>query len=122
MATEKAARARWLLAARRVVLGMALVLVLLPFSFWVCCPTTGSLFEWKYRYRVRVGMTVGEVEAILGRGERQEWVGWTPDGEGGMVPFVRGDEFLLWEEDGLEIWTGIRDGKVCDKQFWASSL
>jgi hypothetical protein len=36
---------------------------------------------------------------------------------------VEGEQFYLWNGDtNLEVWVGLRDGKVCDKWFWAPSL
>src|SRR5262245_8497153 len=98
-------------------------LLVLPISCCVCCHTTGSFFELKYRYRVKVGMTLAEVENILGPGERQESQPGMPDYKGGSIPVVQGDEFYVWKaDDDLAIWVGLREGKVHDKWFWAPSL
>jgi hypothetical protein len=117
----EAAMSRRVFSLRRVGC-FGLLLLCLPLSCCVCCPQTGTRFEWKYRYRVRVGMTLDEVEAVLGPGRKEEGPPGTPDYKGGSVPLVRGEEFYVWERDGLEIWVGLEDGKVCDKYFDFPSL
>jgi hypothetical protein len=110
------------LRKKKVVLATCLLLVFMPLSCCVVCPRTVTVFEWKYRYRVKAGMTLGKLEAILGPSQPEEAPPGTLDWKGGTVPFVRGDEFYVWERDGLEIWVGLRGGRVCDKWFWAPSL
>ena len=100
------------------LVGFGLLLVLLPCSWCVCCPETGTTFEWKYRYRVRNGMTLAEVEAVLGPGQQREGPPQTRDG-----PVIQGDEFYYWYgENGKEIYIGFRGGKVCDKWFWPANF
>jgi hypothetical protein len=113
-----------LLALRKkeVVLATCLLLVFMPLSCCVVCPRTATVYEWKYRYRVKAGMTLAELEAILGPGQPEEAPPGRPDWKGGTVPLLRGDEFYVWEHDWLEIWVGLRGGKVCDKWFDAPSL
>jgi hypothetical protein len=110
------------LGMKKVVLASCLLLVFMPLSCCVVSPRTATVFEWKYRYRVKAGMTLAELEAVLGPGQPEEAPPGTPDWKGGSVPLVRGDEFYVWEHGGLEIWVGLRGGKVCDKWFDAPSL
>jgi hypothetical protein len=94
-----------------------LVVVLLAAYWCVSCPDTLTLFEWKYRYRVHEGMTLAEVESVLGPGKP----GGPRDGPDEIQP---GEAFGLvdrqsyyWEWGGMEIWVAFRDGRVVSKSF-----
>jgi hypothetical protein len=70
-------------------------------------------------------MTLSQVEAILGPGQRIE-ADRVPQGtqEGNSVPVVHGNEYFEWEikEVGIEIVVALSNGKVCDKWYWEPSL
>lgn len=103
----------------RILFGcISLVLLLTGIWFCGCCPETGTVFEWKYRYRIKVGMTLHEVESILGPGTECSQPPQTADG-----PVIRGEKFYYWKHgNGSDIWIGLREGKVYDKWFWAMPL
>jgi hypothetical protein len=89
------------------------------------CPRTGTVFEWKYRYRIKTGMTLAEVESILGPGKQEKTKPGTMDQKGFSVPVLQGEELYVWEQDGYlweltgsRIWVGFQDGKVCDKHLY----
>src|SRR5262245_2834758 len=90
---------------------------------WLC-PWTATALEYRYRYRLRGGMTLGEVEAVLGEGEyrprgisqrRGQW------GDGHWTEIVvEGDtEFYLWKQGEMEVWVGFLDGRLVHKWFHA---
>lgn len=65
--------------------------------------------------RVRVGMTIAEVEAVLGPGTLVDSVPWS-----GSQPVVRGDVFYRWTATavyGEEAIVGFKDGAVVDKWY-----
>jgi hypothetical protein len=82
---------------------------------------TGTAFEWKFLFRIKSGMTLEEVEGILGPGiESQSPV--LSYGNGDLRTAVRGEHIFLWEKDAMKIWVGFEAGRVCNKWFWAPSL
>ena len=98
-----------------------LAVVLLPLVTWVAfcccfCPT-GTWFEITCCFGVRTGMTLEEVEGILGPGEPRAWPPWNRNGYS-----VQGEVFYVWEEEAGDFWIGMRDGRVVDKRFKAPSL
>jgi hypothetical protein len=81
--------------------------------------------------KIEIGMTLDEVEAILGPGKQISVADVTavpgaPDAErkGDLYLRLDGDQFFRWKETetGTEILVGVRNGKVCDRDYWASSL
>jgi hypothetical protein len=81
--------------------------------------------------KITLGMSLDEVEAILGPG-RQIPVGSVTRGRGSpsaretwnLDLVIDGDQFFEWRDDehGKRIELGMRDGKVCDKFFWEPCL
>jgi hypothetical protein len=62
---------------------------------------------------IREGMTLAEVQAILGNGRR---VNDVPIGASG--PVVRGDVFYFWRGPVPEgLYVGFQDGAVVDKRY-----
>jgi hypothetical protein len=111
---------RRLLSKKRVFLALG-SLILLPVSCCICCPSTLTPFEWQYRYRIHVGMPLRDAEAILGPAKAEE----APPGlrhDDGIRPVVQGEQFYVWEKDGMEIWVGVRGGVICAKYFDFPSL
>jgi hypothetical protein len=55
-------------------------LLLLASLCWcgVVCPRTGTIFEWKFRYRIKTGMTLAVAESVLGppagKNPRRGWL------------------------------------------------
>jgi len=94
-----------------------LVAMLLAAYWWLSCPDTLTLFEWKYRYRFHEGMTLAQVEPVLGPGKP----GGARDGPDEIQP---GEAFGLadrqsyyGERGGMEIRVAFRDGRVVSKSF-----
>jgi hypothetical protein len=82
---------------------------------------------WGKYHRIRSGMTLAEVEAIMGPGQRisREYVPRVPpyvkpQQGGDFATVVDGDEFYEWNylrTNGPAIYVGFRDGKVSDKHW-----
>jgi hypothetical protein len=137
-----------------VTLGVVLIGACL---FWKSL--LGGLLDWVFGdspayqnyQRLQVGMTVAEVEAILGPGtpvkqadvpqmvvpvnpadaeasrDRARRAGVVPtarDYPTRNKPVVEGDSILIWEDANKQwrILVGFREGKVCEKDFWELSL
>src|SRR5262245_6350040 len=78
----------------RVSLGFAIIATLGPVSCCLLCPASGTYFEWKYRYRIHEGMTLSEVEGVLGQGTQS----MSPRGPRDE-PVVACDEFYIWSDN-----------------------
>ena len=84
-------------------------------------PGSPSAFERHLRH-VHEGMTLGEAEAVLGKGEYRrrgmtEHAGRPPGDWREIV--VEGDtEFYLWRHGRLEIWLGFRNGRLVHRFFY----
>ena len=119
--SDRCQRRRFLtvLAGLAVLLGW--LALLLPFVWigfcFLFCPT-GTLFEFNCRYRIHVGMTLEEVEHLLGPAEEEAF----PPEEKDRGPVVEGDRYYCWDGRGGEFHIGIRNGRVSGKWFWAPSL
>jgi hypothetical protein len=94
-------------------------------SINTCCqltrlyPRARTYLAWQYhfQYQIHIGMPLSEAEGILGPAPKEE----NPPGlrfDDGIRAAVQGDEFYRWERRGMEIWVGVRDGKICDKWFY----
>ena len=70
--------------------------------------------------KIKVGMILDEVEAILGPGTKAE----QPPEEQGRGPVIHGDHFYRWEscKSGQEIYLAFKNGKVYEKWYWEPSL
>jgi hypothetical protein len=103
--------------ALRLAAAAGLLAMLLGGFWWVSCPDTLTYFEWKYRYRVHEGMTLAEVEAVLGPGQ--------PDREDGEGDVVRPGEAVRivdtqtysWHRGRMRIRVDFRGGRVASKGF-----
>jgi hypothetical protein len=106
---------------RNVILGLILGVLLAAVSCCVLFSILGIGFSWKYHYRIKIGLTLAEVENTLGPGEERKGPPHTPDGS-----VIQGDVFYVWQDDpiggGSAIWLGFREGNVCDKWLWEPSL
>src|SRR5581483_8816321 len=98
--------------SRRKAVFAALAALALAGWLWLFWPWAHTLFE--FHCRLRAGMTLAEVEAVLGEGERELAPPGVGDG-GSIRPAVQGDTFYRWERGGNEIWLGLRGGRVVDK-------
>ena len=81
-------------------------------------------FQDRFRHGLHEGMTLGEAEAVLGKGEfrtrgRTEFRG-NPEGDWGVMVVKEDTEFYLWRRDGMEIWLGFLDGRLVHKFFYAN--
>jgi hypothetical protein len=105
---------RRLLTKPRVFLALTLLLsVTLAVSFVRLCPLGRTL--WNYHVRIHHGMSLSEVESILGPGVQEVSPPdlRLPDGQ--IRPALRGETFRFYLGAGMAIWVGFREGKVCDK-------
>ncbi len=66
--------------------------------------------------KIKEGMTLAEVEKILGKGTKQEGDGSNVAGQFGVAiqsaPTVGGGEFFVWESGTRQVTIGFRQGKV----------
>jgi hypothetical protein len=108
-----------------------LALIVLCLSLVLSCQN-GTVSYHNY-IKIREGMTLGEVEAILGPGVEipksrlPETPDFTePDPEKRSKPVVTGEQISRWSKGRIpgetEIIIGFKDGRVCDKWFWEPSL
>jgi hypothetical protein len=75
--------------------------------------------------RIQKGMTLSEIESILGEGVKipPERLPTHPDYEkGGEKPVVKGDIFYLWDKGEYRVTIGFVEGKVFEKYLWEPSL
>jgi len=108
---------------KRLVIGCAsgviVVALVAAFLFSTEC-RKGFLSECNYK-KIKIGMTVGEAEAILGPSQELgwEWVPRSPDG-----PVISGERFFKWEDGktGRKVWVGVRSGRICNQWYWEPSL
>jgi hypothetical protein len=98
------------LPRREVTLAVALLALAGLVLTCTVCPV-GRAY-WNYHFRIRTGMTLAEVECVLGPGMVEEPPGLrTPDGR--IRAAVQGDQVRVYP-GWAPIWIGFRDGKVCD--------
>jgi hypothetical protein len=96
--------------------------IALYFFVPINCPP-GQITRCNFE-KIRDGMTMSEVQALLGKGEvRAE----SPEsseldertGKFVWKPIVTGVEVFLWEiPSQRRILVGFQDGRVCSKDFW----
>lgn len=94
-------------------------LFLSPFAAWFLFlygPRWESGFE-KRAARIHDGMTVEEVEQVLGFAGMEHEQRYVPShwSENGSVPFVHGERIMLWEVNGEQVWVGFDSGRVISK-------
>jgi hypothetical protein len=98
---------------RRLLLGTFLFSIFSLLSCSCFFPSTISYFKWKY-YQIEIGMSLGEVEKSLGKGQERK--------PGPLCPAISGAELYSWGDDGMAIWVGVTDGKVESKCFEFTSM
>jgi hypothetical protein len=94
---------------RKTVIGCTTLLVAMS----VVCIWSGlfsTVVTWVNCHRVKIGMSLSEVESIFGRGEKEPGA---PGGTKGAV--VQGDDIYRWYANGVEMYVGLSDGRVCDR-------
>jgi hypothetical protein len=79
-------------------------------GFCVLFCETGTVFEFKCRYFVRIGMTMEEAESVLGKAEEESR---PPESQTG--PLVSGDKYFVWGQGSVELYVGVRNGIICSK-------
>lgn len=117
---------------------IAIALALASFTF-LASRDTGKLTRRNYD-RIQLGMTLNDVESILGQGEDVSGrFGAVKRGDKTYqweVPhIVQGEKAYKWEEWSIRsngtfnykygertIYVGFQDGKVCDKDYWQPSF
>ncbi|WP_165243901.1 hypothetical protein [Paludisphaera soli] len=72
--------------------------------------------------KIDIGMTLAEVEDILGTGWEETREGWLPRPPGG--PVVIGDRFFRWEDRSTArvVWIAMKEGLVCATDYWEPSF
>jgi hypothetical protein len=112
----------WRSTAPRAVLATALCAGL---GVWVWLWSwSPEAFEHRFRHRVHEGMTLGEAEAVLGKGEFRkrgitEFRG-NPEGNRRVIVVEQGTEFYLWRQGEMEIWLGFLNGRLVHKFIYAN--
>jgi hypothetical protein len=117
LAWKRLSRMKQLFGRRTLFVGFLMLLLLTPCAWYGHFSTAITYFTCAFR--LRIGMSLKEVESVLGHGEKE--VGGppgTPDHSGVTIPIVQGDECYRWYKDGVEIFVGFRDGRVCGKRYW----
>jgi hypothetical protein len=103
---------------RRVMIALSVLFVVALLASARCY--NGTVSDCNYA-KIENGMTVGQVESVLGTGREigREYIPSTRDG-----PVVDGQAYFLWEEaaTGRQVWVGLRGGRVCTKWYWEPSL
>lgn len=104
---------------------MILLALVVPVTLIVLFDHPGRFSRNNY-LRIHTGMTLAEVEALLGGpGEelRRASLFTSPDKN---EPILEGDQVFLWRapqnHNGGQILVGLKDGKVCDKRFRQDGL
>jgi hypothetical protein len=110
----------WLLG----FLAFAVVVLVLYRTF---CPP-GQVCRCNYR-RVQVGMTVADVESLLGPGQEipEEEVPGVPAyvkpmRKGRSAPIIEGDLFYRWDDGYTEVYVGFKGHRVHEKVWLEPSL
>ncbi len=87
--------------------------VLIPFLCLAACEKKVTQDNFK---RITVGMTINEVQAILGKGEKlvQEGSGIESYGVGSTSKGNKDQDVWLFKEDSNEITITVKAGKVID--------
>ena len=89
------------------------------FVFW--CPAKEVTY-CNYE-KLKIGMTLEQAEAILGKPGREMPANELPRGGGG-VPVIQGDKFFEWKgsQNGIKVFIGVKDGRICDMYYNEHSL
>lgn len=113
---------------QRVLYGVGAGVVLL--SIFLLCmlslpPRMNSAVSRADFERITVGMTLPQVEAILGPGTKVSGGGFVND-SGTVRPAVTGSSYYQWPEsifgNNYIVVALDDDGKVCDKYLWEAAL
>jgi hypothetical protein len=79
------------------------------------CPT-GTVFEFKCRYFVRIDMTMEEAESVLGKAGKECGA---PESRVGAL--ISGDKCFVWR-GSADLYVGVRNGRICSKWVRVPSL
>jgi hypothetical protein len=107
-------RRRW----PAVLIGLLAALALAVWGLFLWCPA-GRVTKCNHD-QITVGMTLPEVEALLGKPERKLTAkDFLPNGYRSEA-----NEFYRWQgdENGRYLIVGFTDGRVVDTFFWECSL
>lgn len=98
------------------------IALLLLVSSSILCVSCSRISKENYT-RIKNGMTLREVETLLGPGTETERQ-YVPTTSPTREPVVYGDRFYSWKDvqTGKEIFVGVKDGVVCDKWYWEPDL
>jgi hypothetical protein len=106
-------RRRWLL----VGITCAIAVPLFVLALFVVLSPSATILEVNGTFRVREGMTLEQVQGVLGSGSERSY---PPEEQAGRMesrPILTGDRFFSWDSTGGVLWIGFRDGKVESKRF-----
>lgn len=110
-----------LLVSKRYLVRVIMVLLLTPIASCVSSPTAVTYFNCLFR--LQIGMTIHEAESILGHAQKeQSGPSDFLDGKGNSTPVVRGKECYRWYLNGVEIYVGVEEGRICDICYWLDWL
>ncbi len=127
------------LARRAIMPGMfqfrLRTLMILMTLFCVIVGGILSVLGWYYRpgvvsfpnyERIEPGMTVAEVDKLLGRRgtemHQSNMPQINPSASGGVGPAVVGDQYFRWADGSTYVIVSLRHGVVAEKYFWEPSL
>ena len=87
--------------------------VLVPFLFLAACEQKVNVANYK---KIAAGMSLNEVQTILGKGEKlvQEGQGIESDGVGSPGKANKDQDVWMFKEDSREITITVKAGKVID--------
>ena len=104
---------------RILALGMLATMLLAACFFSGAGATTITCI--KCEWCLKGGMTLQEAEALLGPFEADPPFGWRDHERQQTIPCVQGDETYRCYGNGVEVYIGLRDGRICDK-WWGIEL
>jgi hypothetical protein len=113
---------------RSFLIVLVITLAISALGAWWC--RSGTFSRWNFS-RIRPGMSLEQVEALLG-GSGQEIVeshvpgivDWNErvDSPKRVKAIIAGERFFRWEEDGCYIIVSLKAGVVFEKHYWEPSL
>jgi hypothetical protein len=111
---------RWEWLAILAIIGMLLVMVGRP--LWGLYEADRLVRDWRAKYeRIQVGMSLAEVEELVGSAGKKAPLDEVPQCELPGAPpgwhhVVWGDEYYHWWRK-MPLWIGLQDGRVVSKHL-----
>ncbi|MGE3804175.1 MAG: hypothetical protein AB7K24_05845 [Gemmataceae bacterium] len=82
-------------------------------SVCICSGALSKALTWGNFQRVKPGMSLSEVEALLGPGKKTPGEPATEDDT-----IIEGEDVYRWYANGFEVYVGVLDGRVRRKVVW----